>query len=585
MSFSGQSGAIYFGPQSAKGVIATTFYRYPATDIDFDAISPGGVLPPEIAGILTPRGAYKMGVFAAGGFSFIPRLDNDLGWLLLGLFGDTNAHPANCAAIMDWTTVSDTDLDTDATSWNDSDGEITQPPTPRQISITAGDANASDLYFVIYGTLPGGQVIQESRSVSAGGDSNSTQNAFASITKIDMTAIDEVGTFSVGWSTYARTSTEAVIGWTEGTGADQAITSGFNKQYFEVPIQLIGALSCDDSDVDSDWTLTVAGTDANGASISETLQPSAASRGTGLSVLSFKSVTSVTLDSDFDSDQYGGVGYAVQEMYAHAFTYGADQEVIDWMTIRKVIPGDTDYFCEVLDCKLAMARFIVPQAGPVAARIDAVGRVPSFPEDVQATWDSEADPDDDPDAFPIANATGFFKITDKEGNIDSLGVTGMIFEIVNLLTTPQEEMTVGSNYPDDFGVRGRAVTCRFVYRWKDPELCRQIMTGASSGSTAWTAQVFTTDIEAEVTTPGDATSIAGGGQPSALEAPHKLRFSAPRVEFRQNGPLRLVGNQTIAVEFIGSVLTPEGSGQAYEGGDGDYFVAELWNQRNGYTWP
>ena len=100
MSFSGQSGLIAYGPQSAKGVAAATFYQFAATDIDFDAISPGGILPPEIAGVLTPRGAYKMGVFAAGGFSFIPRLDGDLGWLLLGPFGEVESVPAfaNAAA-------------------------------------------------------------------------------------------------------------------------------------------------------------------------------------------------------------------------------------------------------------------------------------------------------------------------------------------------------------------------------------------------------------------------------------------------------------------------------------------------------
>jgi hypothetical protein len=520
-----------------------------------------------------------MGIFAAGGFSFIPRLDGDLGWLLLGLFGNVDTQAAYADAFLSWQSIVDTD-----DAWYDSDGDFTQPDSPRKIAFQRALVNAGDITFEIIGTLPGGQAITETVILSSNGDNVSTANAFASITSLTVTTAASLGEFALGWQTYARSQAQAVMPWTEGTGAPQSISaaSGFNNQYFPLSIRMFGNMSCVDSDLDSDWSITVNGTDDNGQSVSETLAPSGVSRVSVLGSQYFKSVTSVDIDSDFDSDQFAAVGYLSTAMMNHFFSYGADQEVIDWMTIRKVVPGDTDYFCEVLDCKLAMARFIVPQAGPVAARIDAVGRVPSFPEDVQATWDSEADADDDPDQFPIANATGFFKITDKEGNIDSLGVTGMIFEIVNLLTTPQEEMTVGSNYPDDFGVRGRAVTCRFVYRWKDPELCRQIMTGASAGSTAWTAEVFTTDVEAEVSVPGKADS---GGLALLTDEPLVMRFSAPKVEFRQNGPLRLVGNQTIAVEFIGSVLTSEGSGNQYEGGDGDYFVVELQNQVLSYAWP
>ncbi len=579
MSYSGQSGAIYFGPQSAKSVIATTFYRYPATDIDFDAISPGGVLPPEIAGILTPRGAYKMGVFAAGGFSFIPRLDGDLGWLLLGLFGEVDTEIAEISAYLGWTAITAT-MDSDD-AWFDSDGFITQPATPRRLYAAGGlyDA-AQSITILVTGDDPSGLPITESMTFSGSGDSAATNQAFSFIDNIEITSVAVAGVFAVGFAPSWYAQGQYVMPFTEGDGTPIAITTGLTSPKNGIARKLRVSLS--GPSADSDLIINVAGTDANDLSINENFEFAAGYTVAGTQY--FKSVTAVTLDSDLDSDQHIGVGFnGVNIAKAHFFTYAADQEVIDWMTIRKVIPGDTDYFCEVLDCKLAMARFIVPQAGPVAARIDAVGRVPSFPEDVQATWDSEADADDDPDAFPIANATGFFKITDKEGNIDSLGVTGMIFEIVNLLTTPQEEMTVGSNYPDDFGVRGRAVTCRFVYRWKDPELCRQIMTGASSGSTAWTAEVFTTDVEAEVTAPGVMQSLVGEGD-DFIDTPYKLRFSAPKVEFRQNGPLRLVGNQTIAVEFIGSVLTPESSGLSAEGGD-EYFTVELWNQVTGYTWP
>jgi hypothetical protein len=318
-------------------------------------------------------------------------------------------------------------------------------------------------------------------------------------------------------------------------------------------------------------TYLVTGTDATGAIISETLTLDSDIQ-QDVGALTFATITSIGGDSDMDSDHYVAFGYVPSgEAYEHYFTYGATQETIDWVTVRKVVPGDTYLYTQALDCKLAMMRFIIPQAGPVAARIDAVGRVPTFPDGSAWAYDAM----DDPDAFPVANAPGYFQFT-QDAAINQLGVTGMVFEIVNLLTTPQEEMTVGSNYPDDFGVRGRAVTARFVYRWKNPELCLQIMTGAIDG-TAWTAQVFTTDLEAAVTTP----QAMGDDQ----ESPYQAKFVAPKVEFRQNGPVRLVGNQTIAIEYIGSVLTPEGSGSPAWSGDGEYFSVALRNEVAAYVWP
>lgn len=349
MSYGAQTGVIAISPLVSKSTPAGSpkWYKFRATDIDFDAISPGGVLPPEIAGILTPTGAYKSGIFAAGGFSIIPRLDGDLGWLLYGLMG----------------------------------------------YVTSGSA-------------------------------------------------------------------------------------------------------------------------AQG--------------------------------------------------YTHTFKYPADQTELPWFEVRRVTPGDTDLYLDVMDCKVARARLTIPQAGPLAARVDLVGRSPTFPSGSSWTYETM----DDSDAFPIANATGYFKMPDFDA--DALPVTGMVFEWMNLMTTPQEEMVVGSNYPDDFGVRGRAMTARFIYRWKDPDLYRRIFTGAVSGSTAWTPEVFTSDLEAKVTTPGNWL-----GTPASV--PLSLVIKAEKVEFAPNGPVRLLGNQTIAVEYVGTVLTPDD--------ETPYCQVVLANDVATYTWP
>lgn len=566
MSFSGQSGVIAIGPQSAKGVVATTFYRYAATDIDFDAISPGGVLPPEIAGILTPRGAYKMGVFAAGGFSFIPRLDGDLGWILLGLFGEVETIDANLNRVLDWQDYSGQDSDW---VYEDSDGWITDPPTPRKLAAVGSVAADTLTTVIITGTAPDNSVVTETLTLT--GLTPVTGNRiFKTVTSVGFGVVDaDRALIAVGWMDPNKA---AVRLYTEGTGASQVFTTLITNPPSPRVLQVSVGAAVQPAGADA-ISVIVAGTDANGISVTETITCDSAWEAVGLQV--FRTVTSVTLDSDLDADEYAAVGYETEDAKEHFFTYAADQETIDWVTIRKVIPGDTKLWMQALDCKLAMARFIVPQAGPIAARIDGVGRVPTFPENpADSDWAYETM--DDPDAFPIANATGMFRFT-QDFAFNELGVTGMIFEIVNLLTTPQEEMVVGSNFPEDFGVRGRAVTCRFVYRWKNPDLTRQIMTGTVTGEEAWTPSVFTTDLEALVTTPG--------GMGDDQEDPYRLRFIAPKVEFRQNGPVRLVGNQTIAVEYIGSVLTPEGTGSPLRGGDGEYFAVALRNEEASYVWP
>ncbi len=573
MSYSGQSGVIAVGPQSAKGVVASTFYQFAATDIDFDAISPGGVLPPEIAGVLTPRGAYKMGVFAAGGFSFIPRLDGDLGWLLLGLFGEVETVPAFASAVMDWKVLTDSD-----DTWDSDNGDwFTDLASPRILAVFGEDSDFDSDFSI---TITGEGLDSDTVAVDTlEGPGSATAGSAGDVifSKVTGVIINAVGgatatqKWALGW--LATDAVDgAVLPWFVGDGtalvfADSDIT---NPPVASV-LQLNWAgFDSDNETPAEELAFVIDGTDATGAVVQDTLtldSDSVQVNGTQV----FATVTDITGDSDLDSDSYAAVGYLTQEAYEHFFTYGASQEVIDWATIRKVVPGDTYLYTQALDCKLAMMRFIIPQAGPVASRIDAVGRVPTFPDGSAWSYDAM----DDPDAFPIANAPGYFQFS-QDGSVNALGVTGMVFEIVNLLTTPQEEMTVGSNYPDDFGVRGRAVTARFVYRWKNPELCLQIMTGAVDG-TAWTADVFTTDLEAAVTTPG----VMGDDQ----EEGWQLKFVAPKVEFRQNGPVRLVGNQTIAIEYIGSVLTPEGSGSPAWSGDGEYFAVALRNEVASYVWP
>lgn len=91
MATSAQAGTVSFGPQAAKGSVATNFYRHRATLVDIgvnDAVTEG---VPEVGGIPVPSFIYKSGPIVAGGFTLMPRLEDTIGWLLYGALGDVSS--------------------------------------------------------------------------------------------------------------------------------------------------------------------------------------------------------------------------------------------------------------------------------------------------------------------------------------------------------------------------------------------------------------------------------------------------------------------------------------------------------------
>jgi len=87
MAITAQAGVFSFGPQSAKGVLATDFYKHRGSDIDLATVSDDRLGPPEVGGVPTPSIPYRAGLMATGGALLNPRLENTLGWLLYGTLG------------------------------------------------------------------------------------------------------------------------------------------------------------------------------------------------------------------------------------------------------------------------------------------------------------------------------------------------------------------------------------------------------------------------------------------------------------------------------------------------------------------
>jgi len=88
MSVTAAKGILGFGPQAAKGTLATVWQKHRALAIDLDAIDETREGPAEVGGLPVPSFPYKAGPLVGGGATIQPRLFGSLGWILYGMLGD-----------------------------------------------------------------------------------------------------------------------------------------------------------------------------------------------------------------------------------------------------------------------------------------------------------------------------------------------------------------------------------------------------------------------------------------------------------------------------------------------------------------
>ncbi len=78
------------GYENLEADDSSNFYYFPLTDMGLGVTKNQDTLPPEIGGRALPTGAFTTGTWAEGPISFITRLDDRLGWLLLGTLGEVS---------------------------------------------------------------------------------------------------------------------------------------------------------------------------------------------------------------------------------------------------------------------------------------------------------------------------------------------------------------------------------------------------------------------------------------------------------------------------------------------------------------
>ena len=96
MTVQASEGIFGFGPQSAKGTLASTWYRHKANDVNLGTIQNVQYFPQEVGGGIHPTGAFKAYSFGGGVVNLHPRLENVIGWLLyagVGQLSDMSGTP------------------------------------------------------------------------------------------------------------------------------------------------------------------------------------------------------------------------------------------------------------------------------------------------------------------------------------------------------------------------------------------------------------------------------------------------------------------------------------------------------------
>jgi hypothetical protein len=249
-------------------------------------------------------------------------------------------------------------------------------------------------------------------------------------------------------------------------------------------------------------------------------------------------------------------------LQSHKFTFAADQAYLPWMSVRKKVPGATPLWEIGLDNLVTSARFDFPQNGILSARFDFLGRVPDWTTPPTEVY---AGPYEDYPSVPITcDVDGYLQLPNTYYSTTEVPITNLSVMLANNLTTPAQEMIIGSPYPDDYVPLSRGATVQAVLKYADPQLYLDIMTGAVAGTT-WAPLPFTSNLDVMIKSPGYVPTTT---------TKYSLRVQASTVMWNVNGSPVLSGGDIVLLPLIGTVLEPT---------SGDYLSFTVVNDAAPYT--
>lgn len=257
---------------------------------------------------------------------------------------------------------------------------------------------------------------------------------------------------------------------------------------------------------------------------------------------------------------YGASGQAVTGTARTAGTYSgstifrvnpSDDTAMPWLTLRRFIPptsgtdGQTEYF---VDCRVAAMAITVPAMGVMRTEFTFQGRKPVWQDGkpTSGTGAGQVGAAFESNASIGMSCVGKVELPGLASALPSGGgkFTSAQIIIANQMTRPQDEMIIGSYYPDDFTPLGRSAVVRLIYKWADAGLYRKLyMANASGGYRAWTPVTVSSDVRITSQSADVVSTYANN---------YALQFYAPSADWIMS-PVTLAPQQLLQVEVIGTI--------------------------------
>ncbi len=176
---------------------------------------------------------------------------------------------------------------------------------------------------------------------------------------------------------------------------------------------------------------------------------------------------------DFDGTAHAGVRI-------HEFSPGRLDRALPYLTVRKFLPHATAALGEIgLDAKAGGLELSLPAQGPAAATLSMSGL--QFKFAVAPSWgDPTFDADD---AFSVGVTDGSTITIAKGADSFALKCQQVSMSIANQLAAADDLRYIGSLFPLDNPVVGRAASIRATVLIEDWELYDYLFTNATNGTT------------------------------------------------------------------------------------------------------
>lgn len=243
---------------------------------------------------------------------------------------------------------------------------------------------------------------------------------------------------------------------------------------------------------------------------------------------------------------------------AHRFVFDpASSFTQPWLALRTMTPGataDKNFGQVFADSKVGALQLNIPAMGLLGSTVSFQSRKVTYPpaSDVnQWTYQNTVE-----DSLSAVHAgRGSFLVGGEQ-----LPITNASIQLVNNLTTPEQEMVVGSYHPDDFIAQSREMRVSITVKWQNADFYRKILTGAVDESD-WQSLPHILDtngatkaFEATFYSPG---TIPGSNDGSGNPLPYMLKIIANRMSWQiDRGGIELRAGEIIQVPYIGTVLEP-----------------------------